>query len=254
MPDNLPSGMVFEDFSLRLSGEGYASGQDPVRYFGGAPYGLPVWPPEESVAPGFHVSEKVWNSGEPEPEDFAAPTFLDSISLAGVALGSLARHEVTKLTIGEEEIENASFRRMKWRFAWQVPASAAAWRFVHLRWKLKLWYTVSTDPEPVEVSVGPTVDFWWKGEVPEGYDAGDPVTYPGTPWVEIALPVAPVTPADSTAANFVRLAWVWPTPEWVEENGTKLAGAFQYPGFIPGMLGPVGRYAKPLARTSLVGP
>jgi hypothetical protein len=253
MPDNLPSGMVFEDFSLRLSGEGYGGGQDPVRYFGGAPYGLPVWPPEESVVLGFHFSQKLWNHSEAEPE-WPAPVFNDNVNLAGLLFDSLASHEVTRFSIGEEEITTKIFKRVKWRFAWRVPEGATSWKFVHLRYKLKTWRSESGIVGETEVSVTSTEDSWWKGAVPSGYDSEDPLTYPGTAWVETALPPDPAAPEDSTAQTSTRLEWVWPTRAWVEENPTKTAGAFQYPGFIPGMLGPVGRYAKPLARTSLGGP
>jgi hypothetical protein len=245
MPDSLPPEMVFQSLTLQLAGQGYPGSQDPIRYFGASPFGLAVWPPEESVVPGFHFSEKVWMNDEEEP-DWPAPTFLDTINLNGVTFDSFARYEVTKLTIGEEEIETSTRRRFKWRFAWLVPAAETAWRFVHLRHKMRQWYTVSTDPGPVEVSEGETVEFWWKGVVPEGYDPEDPLTYPGTPWVEVPLPAAPVTPADATAANYVRFEWVWPKPNWVEEHPNKVAGAFQYPGFIPGTIGPIGEQAKPV--------
>jgi hypothetical protein len=245
MPDSLPSEMVFEELGMQLAGQGYASGVDPVRFFGASPYGLPVWPPEESVVPGFHFSEKVWMNSEPEP-DWPEPTYLDTINLNGLTLGSFASYEVTKLTIGEEEIETSTRRRFKWRFAWPVPTAETAWRFVHLRYKMREWYSVSTEPGEEEVSEGETVERWWKGVVPEGYDAGDPLTYPGTPWVEVDLPAPPVTPADATAANRVRFEWVWPRPAWVAARPNKLASDLQYPGFIPGTIGPTGEMSKPV--------
>lgn len=232
----------------------------PHEWFGGMG-GLPVIFDEDEdiyAGPALQLRRKTWSSPDSEPATWGDIEFPE-VSFPVVAGVELASHVFTKMAgpgdPPEDITELHDYMIAQWRFAWPVPTSPRAWNFVHLIYGMTSWTLADGETEPTKEDLAGTVNAWWKGEVPSGYDEGDSSTWPGTDWATATVPAAP-TPPDPTVAfgstqgeASLHPRMYWPYPGGEGEQANHVPEWKKYAGVVPGVSPLSAGYAFPRGST-----
>lgn len=145
-------------------------------------------------------------------------------------------------------ISSRSFTRSRFRFLWEVPERAPdQWRYVRMAYAFRDDTVDSEGNLTSSQSAGGSI--LWEGDVPVGYDPGDPETWPGTVAETVAVPsdppVAPPEEEGQTTVGFTRRSLVWVLPRADQPlTGSALANVLWAPGLIPGGFSPHGAIQK----------
>lgn len=207
----------------------------PVRYMGGRRR-LCMFGPDGTVIAMLQYLQRTWTSEETppawDPETFGQMA-LGPVVMANTELSWNTYHSAWDFEL-EEAVDLNIYIQVKWRWAWRLGELDSSWDYLHLRWKLGVHQSV--DDSMVE---GDLVDLVWDRELPEGYDPEDPLTWPGTPWVDAAVPDVvsdPATEENTSVTHFattnMRLKWPISGPYgYVLSDSGTLGGL---PAVVPG--------------------
>jgi hypothetical protein len=192
-----------------------------------------------------------WDDDDPPPAFSPVgdgPVFQGEPELANILINKSTDVE------GNVTLSEARWQR-RWRLCWQVPTDPMTWAFVHLRYRLK--HILNELEGSFTITYGDPVEIWWTGAVPVGYDPEDSETWPGTEWVEQAIPDCPPPPdpdPESALQNEATtvMEWLWPKAGlFLDEYWPE--GALFAPGVIPGAFEEAYVYQRPKSRGLFLG-
>jgi len=180
--------------------------------------GVCVFKGDLFINPELIVVTRSW-SAPSAPPDWPDEAF--AASIVDGADGYLSIASVTNLG----GIGNFNYTQSKYRWRWAMADQPQSWDFAHYRWREAEYNPDSAPARPADANpLTARLEFAWSNGGllvavpsitfnPVNYNPDDPLTYPGSAWIEATMPTT-VPPDLQTVYNRVRM--VWPPEGWLD--------------------------------------